>query len=138
MTLTRGCGCTKYRPHQTRLGHCRCEHFAESHDPDTGACRVTHHATRPLTVTPTMPKPPTPDGELLPYPGRVEGGPGLRLGFACWRWRVWDDRAREARAAFQASIDANSQGEGDVWWERHLTTAMGKRALWQARMDRYT
>lgn len=63
-------------------------------------------------------------------------GLGLRLAFACWRYGVWDDRSIEARAALQAAIDVN--GQGDMWWERELTIAMGKRAKWQHRMDRHS
>jgi hypothetical protein len=133
VTLTKACRCLRYWPDTT--GRCRdCRHFAESHDPDTGACGVTMHMTRPLDVVSVTPIP-DPD---LPDPGIPESlsGPRLRLAHACWRYGVWDDRVREARAALQAAIDAN--GQGDAWWERHLTIAMGKRALWQNRIDRYS
>lgn len=79
---------------------------------------------------------PTPDGSLLPDPGRAEGGFGMRLAFARWRYGVWDNRERQARAALQAAIDVN--GEGDMWWERELTFAAAKRAKWKHKTDRLT
>lgn len=78
---------------------------------------------------------PCPDPDL-PNPGQPLKGPRLRLAYACWRFGVWDDRVREARAAFQGSLDEGTGG--DVWWERHLNIALGKRALWQNRIDRYS
>jgi hypothetical protein len=58
-----------------------------------------------------------------------------RVWFARWRVQRWDAKVAEARAAFQASIDAN--GQGDVWWERELTIACGKRALWKHRAENW-
>lgn len=137
MTVTRPCWCTRYQAHPTSLGYCRCNHWAESHDPDTGVCGVRIEVTRPLTITSVTPPMPTPDPDF-PDPGIPEAlkGPRLRLAYACWRYGVWDDRVREARAAFQGSLDEGTGG--DVWWERHLNIALGKRALWQNRIDRYS
>ena len=58
-----------------------------------------------------------------------------RVRFARWRVRRWEAKVAEARAAYQASIDAD--GHGDHWWERELTLASGKRALWKHRAENW-
>jgi hypothetical protein len=105
-------------------------HACQNHDATHfGDHRCMCGATTPGLV-------PTPDGPLLPRSPEPLKGPRLRLAYACWRYGVWDDRAAEARAAFQASLDQGTGG--DVWWERHLNIALGKRALWRNRIDRYS
>ena len=79
---------------------------------------------------------PTPDPGFED-PGIPErNGPSARQRFARWRVRRWDARVVETRAAYQASIEAN--GEGDYWWERELTVACGKQALWTHRAREWT
>lgn len=69
----------------------------------------------------------------LPYPRRES--PSKWAMFAWWRARRWDAKVAEARAAYNASIEAN--GQGDYWWERELTIACGKQALWKHRAENW-
>lgn len=58
-----------------------------------------------------------------------------RVRFALWRVNRWDAKVVEAQAAYYGSFQVD--GHGDYWWERELTVALGKRALWTHRLQRW-